>query len=107
MRGTTYPVCRSMMVTATYMKSLGHEVEIFDKCIDFRKNEKVLNSFKPEIVMMYVPPTAELKDTEETSKAAKRFGATVVWAEVLAGVFSEQIVEKGLADFVIIGETEA
>ena len=107
MRGTTYPVCRSMMVTATYMKSLGHEVEIFDKCIDFRKNEKVLNSFKPEIVMMYVPPTAELKDTEETSKAAKRFGATVVWAEVLACVFSEQIVEKGLADFVIIGETEA
>lgn len=107
MRGTTYPVCRSMMVTATYMKSLGHEVEIFDKCIDFRKTSKVLNSFNPEMVMVYVPPTADPEDTTEISKMAKQLGATVVWAEVIACVFSEYVVEKGLAHFVIIGETEA
>lgn len=107
MRGTTYPVCRSMMVTATYMKSLGHEVLVYDKCIDFRKTIKVLNSFNPEMVMVYVPPTASLEDSAEISRMSKEQGAVVVWAEMLASALSEKVIEKGLADFVIIGETEA
>lgn len=107
MRGTTYPICRSLMVTATYMKSLGHEVLIYDKCIDFRKPEKVINSFKPEMVMIYVPPTASLEGAIEISKISKQLGAVIVWAEVVACALSEQLVEKGLADFVITGETEA
>ena len=36
-RGTTYTVCRSIMTTASYMKSIGHDVMIYDRCIDFRK----------------------------------------------------------------------
>ena len=107
MRGTTYPVCRSILVTATYMKSLGHEVMIFDKCIDFRKSKKVIDSFNPEMVMIYVPPTADLEDSVEISKLSKEKGAVTVWAEVVASALAEQIVEKGFSDFVITGETEA
>lgn len=105
-RGTTYPVCRSLMVTASYMKSLGHEVLVFDRCVDFRKAEKVFASFKPQLVMLYAPPTASLKDAMEISVLAKNNGCTVVWGEVVAAAFSEQIVSNGYADFVITGETE-
>ena len=45
MRGTTYPVCRSIMVTASYMKSIGHNVKVFDRCIDFSKAEKAFDDF--------------------------------------------------------------
>ena len=107
MRGTTYPVCRSILVTASYMKSLGHEVMIFDKCIDFRKSKKVIDSFNPEMVMVYVPPTASLEDSAEISELSRKKGAVTVWAEVVASALAEQVVENGLTDFVITGETES
>ena len=71
MRGTTYPVCRSIMVTASYMQSLGHEVLVFDRCIDFRDADKVVTAFGPEFAMFYIPPTASIKDAIEVSTVAK------------------------------------
>lgn len=106
MRGTTYPVCRSIMVTASYMKSISHNVKVFDRCIDFSKAEKVFDDFSPEAVVVYVPPTASIKDAAFISELAKKRGAFVVWCEVVAAAFAEQIVESGYADFVITGETE-
>lgn len=106
MRGTTYPVCRSIMVTSTYMKSIGYEVMVHDRCIDFRKAEKIFDSFRPHLLMLYAPPTASLKDAIEVSAIARQHGCTIVWAEVVAAAFSEQIVGGGYADFVLTGETE-
>lgn len=106
MRGTTYPVCRSIMVTASYMKSIGHEVMVHDRCIDFRQAEKIFSSFRPQLLMLYAPPTASVKDAIEVSTVARKHGCTVVWAEVVAAAFSEQIVGGGYADFVLTGETE-
>ena len=106
MRGTTYPVCRSIMVTASYMKSMGHEVMVHDRCIDFSKAEKIFGSFRPQLLMLYAPPTASVKDAIEVSTVARKHGCTVVWAEVVAAAFSEQIVGGGYADFVLTGETE-
>lgn len=106
MRGTTYPVCRSIMVTASYMQSLGHEVLVFDRCIDFRKAEKVVTAFNPDVAMFYIPPTASVRDAIEVSSIARKCGAIIVWGEVVAAAFAQQIVEGGYADFVITGETE-
>ncbi len=106
MRGTTYPVCRSIMTTASYMKAEGHDVLVFDRCIDFRKPEKVFKSFRPELVMIYIPPTATLSEAIEMSFFAKESGIVVVWGEVIAASLADQAVEKGVADFVITGETE-
>ena len=106
LRGTTYPVCRSIMVTSSYMKSLGHEVRVYDRCIDFEKTEKVFDEFSPSLVMLYAPPTASLKDAMEVSSFAKEQGCTVVWGEVVAAAFANQIVGGNYADFVITGETE-
>ena len=107
MRGTTYPVCRSIMVTASYMKFRGHEVLVFDRCIDFRNAKKVVGDFKPDAAMLYIPPTASVKDAIEVSTIAKECGAVVIWGEVVAAAFAEQIVGGGYADFVLTGETEA
>lgn len=106
MRGTTYPVCRSLMTTASYFKSLGFEVLVFDRCIDFRKSEKIIDSFKPDFVMLYVPPTASIDDAVEISKQSKSKGASVVWGEVVASALAEHIVKENIADYVITGETE-
>ncbi len=106
MRGTTYPVCRSIMVTASYMKSLGHEVLVFDRCVDFRDANKVVGSFCPEAAVLYIPPTASVKDAIFVSSLARECGAVIVWAEVVAAAFAEQIVGGGYADFVLTGETE-
>lgn len=105
-RGTTYPVCRSIMTTSTYMKSLGHAVLVYDRCIDFRKAKNIFDSFNPDLVMIYVPPTASLKDAIEISAAAKERGCVTVWGEVVACALAEKAVESGSADFVITGETE-
>lgn len=107
MRGTTYPVCRSIMVTSSYMKSIGHEVRVFDRCIDFSKEERVFDEFSPEAVVVYVPPTASIKDAIYLSELARKHSAFVVWCEVVAACFAEQIIESGHADFVITGETES
>ena len=106
MRGTTYPVCRSMMVTASYFKSLGYDVLVFDRCVDFRKAEKVINDYMPDFVMTYVTPTASIKDAIELTKISKKCGAYVAWGEVVASAIAEEIVKNGYADFVITGETE-
>lgn len=106
MRGTTYPVCRSMLVTASYMKTLGHQVTVFDRCIDFRKYEKVIESFRPECAMIYVPPTASVDDAKALSAYCRKAGAFTVWGEVVASAVAEPVVAKGLADYVITGETE-
>ncbi len=107
MRGTTYPICRSMLVTASFMKSLGYNVLIYDRCIDFQKSAKVISSFSPDFVMVYVTPTSSLKDAVELSKLSKQNGAYVAWGEVVASALSEEIVKNGYADFVITGETES
>ncbi len=107
MRGTTYPVCRSIMVTASFMKSLDYDVMVYDRCVDFRRPEEVVDSFKPDFVMLYLTPTASVKDAINLSCVSKNNGAVVVWGEVVAACFSEQIVKNGYADFVITGETES
>ncbi len=107
MRGTTYPVCRSIMTTASYMKSIGHNVLVFDRCVDFRKAEKVFNSFNPELVAVFMPPTASFKDAVKVTSLSKERTVPVVWCEVVAAAFSEAIVASGNADFVITGETES
>lgn len=106
MRGTTYPVCRSIMVTASYMQSLGNEVLVFDRCVDFRDAEKVVKEFNPDAAMFYIPPTASVQDAIYVTGIAKECGAVTVWGEVVAAAFSQQIVEGGYADFVLTGETE-
>lgn len=105
-RGTTYPVCRSIMVTASYMKSLGNEVLVFDRCIDFRNAEKVIKEFKPDAAMFYLPPSASVQDAINVTSIARKYGAVTVWGEVAAAAYSHEIVEGGYADFVITGETE-
>lgn len=105
-RGTTYPVCRSIMTTATYMKSVGHEVMVFDRCIDFRKKEKVFDEFMPQLVMVYVTPAVSIKDSIEISAFAKDRGCFTVWGEIIAASLAEEAVERGCTDFVINGETE-
>lgn len=79
---------------------------VHDRCIDFRKAEKIFDSFRPQLLMLYAPPTASVKDAIEVSTVARKHGCTVVWAEVVAAAFSEQIVGGGYADFVLTGETE-
>lgn len=106
MRGTTYPVCRSMMVTASYMKSLGNEVQVFDRCVDFRDAKKVIEAFNADAVMLYLPPTASVGDAIYVSSLARENGAVIIWGEVVAAAFAPQIINGGYADFVITGETE-
>ncbi len=106
MRGTTYPVCRSIMVTASFFKSLGYDVQVFDRCVDFRNAGKVIGEYKPDFVMIYVTPTASIKDAIKLSELSGKNGAYVVWGEVVASAIAEDIVENGYSDFVITGETE-
>ncbi|MCR5042118.1 MAG: B12-binding domain-containing radical SAM protein [Clostridia bacterium] len=106
MRGTTYPVCRGIMTTATYMKSKGFDVRVHDRCIDFSSPKKTIEEFAPDIVTVFIPPTVSTSEGVEISRLARQFGAIVVWAEVIAFALAEQAVENGVADFVINGEAE-
>ncbi len=95
-----------LLSIGTYLKQHGHEIKIYDRCVDKTKLQKVLRDFKPEIVGVSVMSSRGLKDAIKVSEAVRRSGCPVVWGGQLPSMQTELVLKSGYVDMVSFGEGE-
>lgn len=95
-----------LLSIATYLKLQGHEVKLYDRCIDKLKLKKVIKSFQPEIVGISVMSSRGLKDAIRVSKYMSAMGLTIVWGGQLPSMQTELVLKNKYVDIVSLGEGE-
>lgn len=95
-----------LLSIGTYLKNNGHEVKIYDRCVDKTKLDKIVQSFEPQIVGVSVMSSRGLKDAIKVSKELKKNGCTVVWGGQLPSMQMELVLKTDFVDLVSFGEGE-
>ena len=96
-----------LLSIGTYLKQNGHDVKIFDRCVDKTKLEKVVNDFSPDIVGLSVMSSRGLKDAIKISKYIKEtIKKPVVWGGQFSSLQMNLIMENDYVDIVSFGEGE-
>ncbi len=90
----------------TYLKQNGHNVKIYDRCVDKTKLNKVITDFSPDIVGISVMSSRGLKDAIKVSKQLKKKNVTVVWGGQLPSMQHNLVLNYNYVDFVSYGEGE-
>ena len=95
-----------LLSIGTYLKQNGHDVKIYDRCVNKTKLRVILNEFDPHIVGISVMSSRGLKDAIKVSKEIKKSGKTVVWGGQLPSMQTELVLENDYVDIVSLGEGE-
>lgn len=96
-----------IMSIATYLQTNGHTVKILDRTIKTTNIKKELEEFKPDIVGVSVFSLKAFTDAEKITKAAKKYGAKVVWGGIFVSLDTEFTFNNIDIDFISISEGEA
>lgn len=103
-RGMSTPL--GLLSIGTYLETFGHEVRLYDRCMETVKPDHVIKSFSPDIIGVSVMSSRELKDAIHISKYFKKIGLTVVWGGQLPSLRAELILSADYVDMISIGEGE-
>ncbi|MBR5438283.1 MAG: cobalamin-dependent protein, partial [Clostridia bacterium] len=95
-----------LLSIGTYLKQHGHEVKIYDRCVDKTKIETVIKEFDAQIVGVSVMSSRGLKDAIKVSALLKKKGKTVVWGGQLPSMQTELVLDSDYVDMVSFGEGE-
>ncbi len=95
-----------LLSIGTYLKYHGHEVMIYDRCVNSDKLNKVFYHFSPDIVGLSVMSSRGLKDAISISKELKKTGTTIVWGGQLPTMQMELVIPNDYVDIVSFGEGE-
>lgn len=95
-----------LLSIGTYLKQYGHNVKIYDRCVDNTDLSTVLKEFSPELVGVSVMSSRGLKDAVKISKSLKEHSITVVWGGQLPSMQTELVLNSGYVDIVSLGEGE-
>ena len=95
-----------LLSIGTYLEQYGHQVRVYDRCVDKTKLKQVLKQFSPEIAGISVMSSRGLKDAMSISKELKRMGLTVVWGGQLPSLQPELAIGNDYVDIVSFGEGE-
>ncbi len=90
----------------SHLKRIGHEVKIYDRCIDAVPLKKILDDFKPDMVGISVMSSRGLKDAVKVSKISKERNICVAWGGQMPSMQPELVLENEFVDYVMIGEGE-
>ena len=103
--GLSHPL--GLLAIGTYLKQNGHDVKIYDRCVDKTKIDVVLKDFSPDIVGVSVVSSRGLKDAMKISKHIKEtIGKPVIWGGPLPSMQIDLVLEKDYVDLVSVGEGE-
>ena len=91
---------------STYLKTIGHEVQIFDRNINKQQLSLIVSEFKPDLVGVSLMSNLGIPDAVEVSKQIRSQKIPVIWGGAAASVIPELILQENVADYVIIGEGE-
>ena len=104
-RGLSNPV--GLLSIGTYLKQNGHDVKIYDRCLDTTKIDDVINDFSPDIFGISVISSRGLKDAIKISKYIKETsGKPVVWGGPLPSIQIDLVLANDYVDIVSFGEGE-
>ncbi|MBE6791389.1 MAG: B12-binding domain-containing radical SAM protein [Ruminococcaceae bacterium] len=95
-----------LLSIATYLKRNGHEVRIYDRCVDKTALSRVMKEFNPQIAGVSVMSSRGLKDAVKISKTIKKAEIPVIWGGQLPSMQAELVLENDFVDFVSFGEGE-
>ncbi len=95
-----------LLSIGTYLKQHGHEVKIYDRCVDKTKIENILKDFEAQIIGISVMSSRGLKDAIKVSKLLKRSKRLVVWGGQLPSMQTELVLNSNYVDLVSFGEGE-
>ena len=94
-----------LLSIGSFLKTAGHEVMLYDRCVDKTKFQTILDSFDPEFIGISVMSSRGLKDAIKISKPAKKSGKTVVWGGQLPSMQTELVLAEDYVDMVSVGAT--
>lgn len=95
-----------LLSIGTYLKQHGHEVRIYDRCVEKTKYKNLISEFKPDIVGVSVMSSRGLKDAIKISKYIKGLGIKVVWGGQLPSMQTDLVINSGYVDIISFGEGE-
>ena len=95
-----------LLSIATHVKNNGHEVKLEDRCVNKSNINKLLDSYKPDIIGVSLMSSRGLIDAEKISKAARARGIPVVWGGQMPSLQMEQVLDLDLVDYISYGEGE-
>ena len=95
-----------LLAIGSYLKSLGHEVRLLDRCVEKVRFARLLDSFRPDLVGVSVMSSRALKDAVRVSETAKAGNYPVVWGGALPSMQPELVLGESFVDYVSIGEGE-
>lgn len=95
-----------LLSIATHVKNNGHEVKLEDRCVNKLNINKLLDSYKPDIIGVSLMSSRGLIDAEKISKAARVRGIPVVWGGQMPSLQMEQVLDLDLVDYISYGEGE-
>jgi anaerobic magnesium-protoporphyrin IX monomethyl ester cyclase len=95
-----------LLSIAKYITDAGHTVKIYDRPVEQRNTQKVLNSFNPDIVGISALTFKRFHDALAVSREVKKRNLPVVWGGQITSAVPEAILKTGAVDFVVIGEGE-
>lgn len=81
LRGITFPVCRDLMMTATFLKQNGYDVLVWDRCITPKMPEK---DFRADAAILFLAQSSSVKDAAAVSDRLRAQGICVIWADMVA-----------------------
>lgn len=95
-----------LIAIATYLNKKNHQCIIFDRNVEKKRINLVIEEFKPDIVGISVFTSRILYDAIYIANIAKRYNLPVIFGGVHASLLPEQVLESGVVDYVVIGEGE-
>lgn len=84
LRGITHPVCRDLMMTATYLRRRGYTVRVWDRCIDSTDLTLPAGGFPADAAIFFISQSSSVKDAIAVSNRLRANGTVVIWADMVA-----------------------
>jgi len=103
---STQPAPLGLLSIGSYLKERGFHVRIYDRSIDKKPLEKVIQEFRPDAVGVSMISTLPLADGAAVSRRIRALGIPVVWGGQMASAAPELVLREGVADYVVVGEGE-
>ena len=96
-----------LLSIGTYLTQNGHDVKIYDRCIDKTRIDDILDRFSPDIIGVSVMSSRGLKDAIKVSKRIKKIGnQPVIWGGQLPSMQIDLVMENEYVDMISFGEGE-
>ena len=90
----------------SYLRRLGHNVKLVDRCVARTNIPKLLDDFKPDILGISLMSSRGLKDALKASKCAKAKGIPVAWGGAMPSMQIEVCLKSEYVDYVLFSEGE-